>query len=154
MKSYIHNYMWLCLQDGKLTQVARPNPPNFGTGFVSKINLNFASSVLELLDRTRTIEMCECVLMVSGLLIKAFFLFQIMLRGLNMKNGSRRLSNYFKCSRSFWKRRLELTGSRRKPCLPNREQQKRQGESSLRKMLSSSNMLQSSKVLCRNNWSR
>lgn len=28
----------LSFQDGKLTQVARPNPPNFGPGFVSKFS--------------------------------------------------------------------------------------------------------------------
>lgn len=125
------------IQDGKLTQVARPNPPNFGPGFGSKFvpSFSFGASHITL-----------NAVKIANKTLGFFFFFQIMLSGLNMKNGSKRLSSYFKCSRSFWKKRSELTESQRKLCLPNKEQLRRPGESSLRKMLSSSSMLQSSRV--------
>lgn len=131
-KLHVHNYTLCFFQDGKLTQVSRPNPPNFGPGFGSKFILSFCFHIT-----FNSVKIAN---------IMFLFFFQIMLSGLNMKNGSKRLSNYFKCNRSFWKKRLELTESQRKLCLPNKEQRRRQGESSLRKMLSSSSMLQSSRV--------
>lgn len=133
-KLHVHNYTRCLFQDGKLTQVSRPNPPNFGPGFGSEFIPSFCFHI--------TVNAVK----IANKRMFFFFFFQIMLSGLNMKNGSKRLSNYFKCNRSFWKKRLALTESQRKLCLPNKEQQRRQGESSLRKMLSSSSMLQSSRV--------
>lgn len=133
-------------QDGRLTQVPRPNPPNFGSGFVSKFSKKIICISGISFEGLLGSQIYFCYPIPAGPLTKTPIFFQTMLKGHSMKSGCRRLSNYFKCSRSFWRRRLEHTGSQRKLYLPNRERQRSQGESSPRRMLSSSSMSQSSRA--------
>ncbi len=50
-----------CFQENKLTQVTRPNPPNFGPGFVSKFSKNVYACFTFCFEGLPGLEMLRCL---------------------------------------------------------------------------------------------